>query len=139
MRDAYLNPPDYDESICRATACEVLARRIIHNLPPDRLESVMSTRFRYRESDGDESAPTSALESAIDQHCTVRGSSFSPPTRSKGKWYRAEQIRSSCHPPKRNTWSTRSGAETGSSATTRMTISTMCSTTRARRIAFGNI
>lgn len=75
MRDAYLNPPDYGESICRATACEVLARRIVHNLAVDRLESVMSTRFRYRESDGDASAPTSALETAIDQHCTV-----SPPT-----------------------------------------------------------
>jgi len=71
MRDGYLNPPDYDESLCRATACEVLARRIIHTLPADRLESVMSSRFRYRESDGDASAPTSALETAIDQHCTV--------------------------------------------------------------------
>jgi hypothetical protein len=71
MKDAVLNPPDYGESVCRATACEVLARRIVHTLDPDRLESVMSTRFRYRESDGDASAPTSALESAIDQHCTV--------------------------------------------------------------------
>jgi len=71
MRDAYLNPPDYGESVCRATACETLARRIVHTLDPDRLESVMSTRFRYRESDGDASAPISALESAIDQHCTI--------------------------------------------------------------------
>lgn len=29
----------------------------------------MSTRFRYRELDGDESPPTSALETAIDQNC----------------------------------------------------------------------
>lgn len=71
MRDGYLNPPDYDESLCRATACEVLARRIVHIVPTDRLESVMSTRFRYREHDGDDSAPTSCLETAIDQHCTV--------------------------------------------------------------------
>ena len=72
MRDAYSNPPDFDESVCRATACEVLARRIVHNLPVDRLESVMSTRCRYRTSDGDISAPISCLETAIDQHCSVR-------------------------------------------------------------------
>lgn len=72
MKDAYHNPADYDENICRAKACEVLARRIVHNLSQDRLESVMSTRFRYRESDGDVSAATSCLETAIDQHCTVR-------------------------------------------------------------------
>ena len=71
IRDGYANPPDFEESLCRATACEVLARRIVHNLPVDRLESVMSTRFRYRESDGDVSAPTSCLEIAIDYHCTV--------------------------------------------------------------------
>jgi hypothetical protein len=71
MKDAYANPADYDENLCRATACEVLARRIVHNLPAGRLEAVMSTRFRYRESDGDASAATSALETAIDQHCTV--------------------------------------------------------------------
>jgi hypothetical protein len=71
MKDAYGNPADYDENLCRATACEVLARRIVHNLPAGRLEAVMSTRFRYRESDGDTSAATSALETAIDQHCTV--------------------------------------------------------------------
>lgn len=72
MKDAYSNPADYDENLVRAMACEVLARRIVHNLPAGRLESVMSTRFRYRESDGDASAPVSALETAIDQHCTVR-------------------------------------------------------------------
>lgn len=31
----------------------------------------MSARYRYRESDGDESAPSSALETAIDQHGTI--------------------------------------------------------------------
>ncbi|GFZ42615.1 hypothetical protein JCM24511_00332 [Saitozyma sp. JCM 24511] len=71
IRDGNLNPADYDEGVCRATACEVLARRIVHNLRLDRLESVMSTRFRYRDSDGDVSAPTSTLETAIDQHCTI--------------------------------------------------------------------
>ncbi|KAK8861535.1 hypothetical protein IAR55_002357 [Kwoniella newhampshirensis] len=70
-RDAYANPADYDENLVRAVAAEVLARRIVHNLSVDRLESVMSTRYRYRESDGDTSAPTSALETAIDQHCTI--------------------------------------------------------------------
>ncbi|AAW41031.2 calcium activated cation channel, putative [Cryptococcus deneoformans JEC21] len=71
MNEAYKNPADYDENLCRATAAEVLARRIVHNLPIDKLESVMSTRYRYRESDGDESAPSSALETAIDQHGTI--------------------------------------------------------------------
>ncbi|WVR03896.1 hypothetical protein IAU60_000895 [Kwoniella sp. DSM 27419] len=71
MTEAYANPADYDENVIRAVAAEVLARRIVHNLPVDRLESVMSTRYRFRESDGDESAPTSALETAIDQHCTI--------------------------------------------------------------------
>ncbi|RXK41316.1 calcium activated cation channel [Tremella mesenterica] len=71
VKEGYQNPADYDECCCRATACEVLARRIVHNLPADRLESVMSTRFRYRDSDGDVSAATSLLETAIDQHCTI--------------------------------------------------------------------
>ena len=68
IRDARLFPPDYDENLCRALACEVLARRIIHNLPAEHLPSVMSTRFRYREVDGDDSPPTSCLETAIDQN-----------------------------------------------------------------------
>lgn len=71
MAEAHNNPADYDENLCRATAAEVLARRIVHNLPIDKLESIMSTRYRYRESDGDESAPSSALEIAVDQHDTV--------------------------------------------------------------------
>ncbi|ORX33691.1 calcium activated cation channel [Kockovaella imperatae] len=71
IREGYHNPPDYDECRCRAVACEVLARRIVHILPKDRLESVMSGRHRYRESDGDISAPVSCLEMAIDQHCTI--------------------------------------------------------------------
>lgn len=54
-----------------ATACEVLARRIVHNASPDRLQSLMSTRFRHREWDGDPSNLSSALELAIDQHCTI--------------------------------------------------------------------
>ncbi|KIR69162.1 calcium activated cation channel [Cryptococcus bacillisporus CA1873] len=71
MAEAHNNPADYDENLCRATAAEVLARRIVHNLPIDKLESIMSTRYRYRESDGDESAPSSALEIAVDQHDTI--------------------------------------------------------------------
>ena len=52
-------------------AAEVLARRIVQALPAERLASVMSTRFRYREIDGDASPPTSALETAIDQNALV--------------------------------------------------------------------
>lgn len=65
------NPADYEESQCRATACEVLARRMVHRFPKDRLPSVMSGRFRWRTADGGESASASALEVAIDGHCTV--------------------------------------------------------------------
>jgi hypothetical protein len=103
MKDAYANPADYDENLCRATACEVLARRIVHNLPAGRLEAVMSTRFRYRESDGDASAATSALETAIDQHCTRQ----SPVLKSELGLI----SRFSCHRLKRNMWSMHFGKE----------------------------
>jgi len=69
--DAKNNPADFDENMVRSVACEVLARRVVHTLPVDRLESVMSTRWRYRESDGDVSATVSTLETAIDQHATI--------------------------------------------------------------------
>ncbi|KAJ9120472.1 hypothetical protein QFC24_005145 [Naganishia onofrii] len=71
LRDANRNPADYDENLCRSIACETLARRIVHDLPVDRLESVMSTRYRYREADGDESSPVSALETAVDQDAII--------------------------------------------------------------------
>lgn len=51
-----------------ATACEVLARRVIHKSPPDKVTSMMSSRFIHREVDGDESEKVSALEMAIDSH-----------------------------------------------------------------------
>jgi len=51
-----------------AIACEVLARRIVHLAEPDRIKTLMSTRFRHRQVDGDESETSSALELAIDQH-----------------------------------------------------------------------
>lgn len=51
-----------------AVACEVLARRIVHLAPPDRLHSLMSTRFKHRQLDGDISEMSSALEMAIDSH-----------------------------------------------------------------------
>ena len=60
---------DYDENMGRAIACEVLARRIVHTTPGDKLMSVMSTRYRYCARDGDISSPSSALEIAIDQNC----------------------------------------------------------------------
>ncbi|KAL1723466.1 hypothetical protein EV715DRAFT_190734 [Schizophyllum commune] len=71
IRDANSNPADYDENYGRAIACEVLARRIVHLSPPDRIRVVMSTRFRHLESDGDESDMSSALELAIDTNCTI--------------------------------------------------------------------
>ncbi|KAJ3556721.1 hypothetical protein NM688_g1867 [Phlebia brevispora] len=71
MWDANHNPADYEENIGRATACEVLARRVIHVSPADRIATMMSTRFTHRELDGDASDKTSALEMAIDSHCTI--------------------------------------------------------------------
>jgi hypothetical protein len=55
----------------RAMACETLARRILHTVPPDRLDDIMSCRFQHAEWDGDESALSSALELAIDQQAYV--------------------------------------------------------------------
>lgn len=37
-------------------------------MPEERIYAVMSGRFRFQEWNGDESALTSALETAIDQH-----------------------------------------------------------------------
>ncbi|TFK68209.1 calcium activated cation channel [Pluteus cervinus] len=69
--DASHNPADYGENYGRAVACEVLARRIVHLSPPDRLSTIMSTRYQHRQLDGDDSEMTSALETAIDGHCTI--------------------------------------------------------------------
>ncbi|KAK7470385.1 Calcium channel yvc1 [Stygiomarasmius scandens] len=69
--DAAHNPADYDENYGRAIACEVLARRIVHKMAPDRLNAVMSTRYKHKQIDGDDSDPASALEMAIDTHCTI--------------------------------------------------------------------
>jgi hypothetical protein len=71
MWDAYCDAADYEENHNRAIACEVLARRIVHLSPPDRINSIMSTRYRHRQLDGDTSETASALEMAIDSHCTI--------------------------------------------------------------------
>ncbi|KAK0206687.1 hypothetical protein DFS33DRAFT_1316372 [Desarmillaria ectypa] len=71
MFDADHNPADYGENYGRAIACEVLARKIVHQSPPDQINAFMSTRFKHRQLDGDESDMTSALEMAIDSHCTI--------------------------------------------------------------------
>ncbi|EJU06559.1 calcium activated cation channel [Dacryopinax primogenitus] len=68
---AQMSPADYDEHMARATACEVLARKLVHVVSPERLNHVMSKRFRYKTWDDEESAAVSALELAIDQHCTI--------------------------------------------------------------------
>ncbi|CAE6440768.1 unnamed protein product [Rhizoctonia solani] len=69
--DANHDTADYGENMSRAMACETLARRVLHTIPADRLDDVMSCRFRHAEWDGDESALSSALELAIDQQATV--------------------------------------------------------------------
>ncbi|KAI0036049.1 calcium activated cation channel [Vararia minispora EC-137] len=70
VKQANSDAADYDENYGRAIACEVLARRIIHKAPSDKLVSVMSTRYKHRHSDGDIEL-SSALELAIDTHCTI--------------------------------------------------------------------
>lgn len=93
MWDANHNPADYEENIGRgvpfvsvcafslrtwqtiaAVACEVLARRVIHASPLDRITTMMSTRYTHKELDGDDSDKTSALEMAIDSHWLVYNS-----------------------------------------------------------------
>ncbi|KAF8165552.1 calcium activated cation channel [Crassisporium funariophilum] len=71
MWDANHNPADYGENLGRAIACEVLARKIVHLTEPDRIHAIMSTRYQHRQIDGDESEMSSALEMAIDQHCSI--------------------------------------------------------------------
>ncbi|KAI0053727.1 calcium activated cation channel [Auriscalpium vulgare] len=64
------NAADYGENRGRAAACEVLARRIVHQAPQDRITTIMSTRYKFRQPDGDIEL-SSALEVAIDSHCTI--------------------------------------------------------------------
>ncbi|KAI0751001.1 calcium activated cation channel [Daedaleopsis nitida] len=71
MWDAEHNPADYGENRGRAIACEVLARRALHQAPPEQVQSILSARFRHKEIDGDISGRSSALEMAIDTHCTI--------------------------------------------------------------------
>ena len=69
-KDALTNPADYDENQGRKLACETLARKIIQGAPLLRQHLLLSTRYTRIESDGDESLPVSALESACDQNAT---------------------------------------------------------------------
>ncbi|KAH0839846.1 hypothetical protein J3R83DRAFT_796 [Lanmaoa asiatica] len=71
LREARRNPANHDENLGRAVACEVLARRIVHQTPLDSVIPTITNRYRYRESDGDISEASSALEVAIDNHCTI--------------------------------------------------------------------
>nr|GAT53044.1 predicted protein [Mycena chlorophos] len=71
MHDADERPADYGENLGRATACEVIARRIVHMAPPESLNEFMSNRFQHIQADGDKSDMSSALEMAIDSHCTI--------------------------------------------------------------------
>jgi hypothetical protein len=68
MYEANHNPADYGENHGRAVACEVLARRVVHLSPPDRLNDIMSTRFYHLEWDGETGDFSTALELAIDTH-----------------------------------------------------------------------
>ncbi|KIJ20360.1 hypothetical protein PAXINDRAFT_166432 [Paxillus involutus ATCC 200175] len=71
IREANRNPADHGENLGRAVACEVLARRIVHQSPGDKIIPIMTTRYRVRESDGDISEASSALEVSIDNHCII--------------------------------------------------------------------
>lgn len=86
MLEAYLNTADFGENRGRAVACEVLARRIVHQSPPEKITSLMSTRYRHHEPDGDISEASSALEIAIDTHCTIFLSSIEAQSVVRALW-----------------------------------------------------
>ncbi|BGP41086.1 Calcium channel yvc1 [Rhodotorula kratochvilovae] len=69
-RQQRLNPSDSDENAGRKLACEAIARKLVARTPIAEQYSLLSKRFTVIESDGDESMPLSALESAVDQHAT---------------------------------------------------------------------
>ncbi|GAA6052108.1 hypothetical protein JCM3770_006635 [Rhodotorula araucariae] len=69
-RQQRLNPSDSDENAGRKLACEAIARKLVAATPIAEQYSLLSKRFTVIESDGDESMPLSALESAVDQHAT---------------------------------------------------------------------
>ena len=78
LRDASIHPLDYNLNQQRATATEVIACRLVSHIErvyADRFVSsgqgahlCLTKKFSRVESDGDISIPTSALETAIDQH-----------------------------------------------------------------------
>ncbi|KAF8272129.1 calcium activated cation channel [Lactarius quietus] len=70
MIEANRDAADYGENRGRAIACEVLARRIVHKSPADRVPAIMSSRYKHRQADGDIEV-SSAIELAIDSHCTI--------------------------------------------------------------------
>ncbi|KAI9467155.1 calcium activated cation channel [Lactarius psammicola] len=70
MIEANRNAADYGENRGRAIACEVLARRIVHKAPGDRVPALLSSRYKHRQPDGDIEV-SSAIELAIDSHCTI--------------------------------------------------------------------
>lgn len=59
QNNAHQNPSDFEENMCRATACEVLARIVVARLDLMEQYEVLSARFTIIESDGDESFPLS--------------------------------------------------------------------------------
>lgn len=67
---ARLNPSDSDENLSRMWACEAIARKLVAYTPLTEQYKLLSARFTVLDDDGDESLPTSALESAVDQQCT---------------------------------------------------------------------
>ncbi|KAH9977639.1 calcium activated cation channel [Lactifluus volemus] len=70
MIQANRDVADYGENRGRAVACEVLARKIVHNSPVDKIPAILSSRYRHRRPDGDIEF-TSAIELAVDSHCTI--------------------------------------------------------------------
>lgn len=69
--DANHNPADHGENLGRAVACEVLARRIVHQSSSEKMTPMVTTRYRHRHVDGEISVASSALEIAIDNNCTI--------------------------------------------------------------------
>ncbi|TIC50748.1 hypothetical protein E3Q04_03994 [Wallemia mellicola] len=84
--EALEDQSDYDEHICRSVACEALARYVVRRVDAERLPKLLSKRFSYVESDGDNSTPSSVLELAIDLHATFFLSSDEAQTAITSLW-----------------------------------------------------
>ncbi|KAG9317378.1 hypothetical protein JVU11DRAFT_1577 [Chiua virens] len=71
IRESRRDPANHGENLGRAVACEVIARKVVHQTPLDKVVGLVTNRYRYRENDGEISEASSTLEVAVENHCTI--------------------------------------------------------------------